>query len=182
MLCSSKFINPENFNRFPKFPHFRRLARLINHLMIFSFFIMTFDAVSQRAIAGSCTITSVVAMSFGSYDVFSNTPKEAIGSVTYRCTDLGSGLITVDLSKGNSSTYAIRTLRSGNEVLNYNLYLDAGHNTIWGDGTEGSSRYGPLNPANNSEVLLSIYGRIPPQQTNVKVGNYSDMITITISF
>lgn len=171
-----------NFNSPTQVINSGKLAIFIYTLIAFSSLSAAFDAVSQRAIAGSCTITNVVAMSFGSYDVFSNTPKEAIGSVTYRCTDLGSGLITVDLSKGNSSTYAVRTLLRGNEILNYNLYLDAGHNTIWGDGTEGSSRYGPLNPANNSEVLLSIYGRIPPQQTNVKVGNYSDMITITISF
>ncbi len=136
----------------------------------------------QKAIAGSCAITNTVGVSFGAYDVFSNTPTDAVGSVTYLCQDLGAGLITVDLSKGFSNTYNVRTLRSGGDNLNYNLYLDSGHNTIWGDGTEGSSRYGPLNPTNNSNIDLSIYGRIPARQTNTKVGNYSDTITVTINF
>ena len=136
----------------------------------------------QTAIAGSCTITNAVGVNFGSYDVFSNMPTDAVGYVTYRCIDLGTGLITIDLNKGNSNSYNSRTLKNSNETLNYNLYLDSGKNIIWGDGTEGSSRYGPLNPTNNSDVLLSIYGRIPARQTNAKVGNYSDTITITISF
>jgi spore coat protein U-like protein len=177
-----KFPNFESFNLPPKFPNSKGLAIFIYSLIAFCSLLTAFDAVSKTAIAGSCMITNIVAVSFGSYDVFSTSPTDAVGSVKYRCIDLGTGLITIDLNKGNSNNYNSRTLKSGNETLNYNLYLDSGKNIIWGDGTEGSSRYGPLNPTNNSDVVLSIYGRIPAQQTSTKVGNYSDTITITISF
>jgi spore coat protein U-like protein len=166
----------------PKSPNSEGLSTFIYSLIAFCSLLTIFDAVSKTAIAGSCTITNVVGVTFGSYDVFSNMPTDAVGNVTYRCIDLGTDLITIDLNKGNSNSYNSRTLKSGNDTLNYNLYLDSGKNIIWGDGTEGSNRYGPLNPTNNSDVMLSIYGRISARQISAKVGNYSDTITITIFF
>jgi len=166
----------------PKSPNSEGLSTFIYSLIAFCSLLTIFDAVSKTAIAGSCTITNVVGVTFGSYDVFSNMPTDAVGNVTYRCIDLGTDLITIDLNKGNSNSYNSRTLKSSDDALNYNLYLDSGKNIIWGNGTESSSHYGPLNPTNNSDVMVSIYGRIPAQQTRTKSGNYSDTITITIFF
>jgi spore coat protein U-like protein len=176
------YPNSESFNLPPKSANSGGLAIFIYSLIAFYSLLTTFDAVSKTAIAGSCGITNVTGVSFGSYDVFNASATDAVGSVTYRCIDVGTGLITIDLNKGNSNSYNSRTLKSGDDALNYNLYLDSGKNIIWGNGTESSSHYGPLNPTNNSDVMVSIYGRIPAQQTRTKSGNYSDTITITIFF
>ena len=85
--------------------------------------------------------------------------------------------ITIQLNQGNASSYNPRQLRSGPDSLNYNLYLDAAGQFIWGDTTGGTSAY-------TSTVLngnVTIYGRIPARQ-NVKVGTYTDTIVVTINF
>jgi len=95
------------------------LSIFIYSLIAFCFLLTAFDAVSKTAIAGSCGIINVAGVNFSSYDVFNASATDAVGSVTYRCIDLETGLITIDLNKGNSNSYNSRTLKSGNDTLNY---------------------------------------------------------------
>jgi spore coat protein U-like protein len=126
----------------------------------------------------SCTITAV-GVSFGTYNVFSASPLDSTGSVSYVCVGNNPGdRITIDLSRGGASTFARRMLK-GAEPLSYNLYLDAGHATVWGDGTTGSSRYGPVQPL--SSDTRTIFGRIPAGQ-DASAGAYSDTVIVTINF
>ena len=136
-------------------------------------------AVPREAI-GQCSFNSTVGVSFGAYRYFDLTPTDSTGSITYTCLNLLS-TITIDLSKSSAPTYVPRQMRQGTDTLDYNLYLDASRVSIWGDGTGGSSRYGPVTPPNGSPVTVTIYGRIPARQ-NVRVGNYTDTITATINF
>jgi spore coat protein U-like protein len=53
-------------------------------------------------------------------------------------------------------------VRAGVEALTYNLYLDAGATQIWGDGTGGTQQYGPINPLNNQNINVTIFGRFRP--------------------
>jgi len=106
-------------------------------------------------------------------------PQDTTGTVTYNCTGAmpTPTSITIQLNQGNASSYNPRQLRSGPDSLNYNLYLDAAGQFIWGDTTGGTSAY-------TSTVLngnVTIYGRIPARQ-NVKVGTYTDTIVVTINF
>jgi len=122
----------------------------------------------------SCTI-STTSVAFGSYSVFSSLPAESAGSVRYNCT---IGLfIAVELDTGSSGSYASRTLDSGSDTIDYNLYLDSGYSTVWGDGSGGTGRITHLISifANTRQV----YGRIPALQ-DVMVGDYSDSVTATI--
>lgn len=126
----------------------------------------------------SCTI-SAVGVSFGTYNVFSASPLDSTGSVSYACTGIKNpDRITIDLSRGGASTFARRMLK-GAETLSYNLHLDAGHATVWGDGTTGTSRYGPVPPLSND--TLTIFGRIPAGQ-DASAGAYSDTVIVTINF
>jgi spore coat protein U-like protein len=133
---------------------------------------------AQAAI--KCSVTTV-GVAFGLYDVFSSSPLLSAGSVTIRCLGLGTGIdpVSVALSTGGSGSFQPRTLFRGSDRLNYNLYLDAGHSQIWGDGTGGSLRYASVS--NNQPVTLTIFGRIPPGQ-DVTVGTYSDTIVVTVNF
>jgi spore coat protein U-like protein len=127
-----------------------------------------------------CTF-STVGVNFGNYNVFSAGALTANGTVTYRCLGVGGESITIDLSQGTAPSFNPRTMSQSGEVLNYNLYLDAAATQIWGNGTAGSQRYGPLVPPNNQTVNVTIFGRIPPGQ-DVTVGSYTDTIIATINF
>ncbi len=134
---------------------------------------------SAFAQAPSCTI-SVTSVAFGNYNVFTTTPDDSTGTITYRCNSNAAN-ISITLSDGSSTTFNPRTLRKGSEVLDYNLYRNAARTTIWGNGTGGTSIYTRTNPPNNSNVSLTVYGRIPAQQ-DVSAGNYTDTVSAVINF
>jgi spore coat protein U-like protein len=136
-------------------------------------------AVAARA--QSCSISTVSGVSFGSYDALNASPLDQTGSITYECDILFASTVTVDLSPGGSGTYSSREMQKGADSLQYNLYLDATRLLIWGDGTGGTSRFGPVSPVLGSPNTLTIYGRIPARQAS-PIGAYTDTVVATINF
>ena len=66
--------------------------------------------------------------------------------------------------------------------LNYNLFVDPGMSVAWGDGTAGTSTVTlPKVKKKQPPRVTTIYGRIPARQ-DVSVGNYSDRLTVTITW
>jgi spore coat protein U-like protein len=65
--------------------------------------------------------------------------------------------------------------------LDYNIYLDATHRTIWGQGLYGTDVYIENNPPNGTPVTVTAYGRIPPRQ-NPPPGQYVDVLTVRVLF
>ena len=149
------------------------LARLAGCATLFAF-------IPQYSLsAPSCAITSVTAVGFGAYDVFSGTPNNnGVGSLKIGCQGGGSRTFIVRLSTGQSHSYSPRVMRSGANALTYNLYTSAARNIVWGDGTGGSST---MAVNRNSTTTLSLFGQIPAGQ-DVAVGIYSDSITATVDF
>jgi spore coat protein U-like protein len=137
-------------------------------------------AVSARAL-GSCTFTVVTAVSFGSYDALNTNPLDQTGSVTFNCSLLALQTLTIDLSKGNSGTYASREMRKSGGTLLYNLYLDPTRTQIWGDATGGSVHFGPYLPLLGLDHTVTIYGRVPARQAS-PTGAYTDTVVATINF
>ena len=130
--------------------------------------------VTARAEA-NCTI-STTSVTFGTYDVFSATPRDANGTVQIDCTPRED--VQVTLSLGSSSVFNPRTLRSGSNILNYNLFRNAGRTQIWGDGSAGTSTFSGNNIRNTT---LTVFGRVPAAQ-DAAVGNYADTIVATVIF
>jgi spore coat protein U-like protein len=129
--------------------------------------------VSQSASAVTCSINST-GVAFGNYDVFSAQNLDGVGSIGVTC-DVSTAY-SIALSPGSGS-FASRSMASGANQLNYNLYTDAARTTVWGDGTSGTATVsGTAMTANHS-----VYGRIPSRQ-NMPVGSYSDNITLTLTF
>ena len=89
-------------------------------------------------------------------------------------------MITID--RGTANSFRPRQMEFGRSRLDYNLYLDAAGTTIWGDGTGGTSVYMNQNPPQDANVDVTIYGRIPALQRSVRVGAYSDTLTVQIQF
>jgi spore coat protein U-like protein len=130
----------------------------------------------------ACTI-STSGLVFGPYNVFNVSAVSSTGSVTYRCGLFEAifGTITVTLSTGQSGTYSPRTMRKGVEPLSYNLYLDAAATSIWGNGSGGTQMYSRTRPPYNTDVALTVYGRLPAGQ-DVTAGTYTDTVSVTINF
>jgi len=139
----------------------------------------------------SCGVSTAL-VTFGSYDVLAASPTTAAGNVQVSCTLLSGGIaqvvvFTVSLSSGNSGVFSSRTMAraGGGTALRYNLYDDSGMTQIWGDGTGGSQQQGGSITAALVGTPVSanypVYGKIPANQT-VAGGNYSDTITVSMSF
>ncbi|MCP3168262.1 Csu type fimbrial protein [Myxococcus qinghaiensis] len=130
----------------------------------------------------ACEIRAVVGPSFLNYTSLPPLPLDSTGSVTFRCTAVQTTPITIDLSEGSSGSYATRHLQGPSSTpLEYNLFLDATYLSIWGDGLSGTSRYGPVVPPLDEDITVTIYGRIPAQQS-VVAGAYSDTVVVTLNF
>lgn len=131
--------------------------------------------------AFNCTLPSVTGIPFGTYNVFSATRTTQTGSIQYQCKGSG-GVITIDLSPSPGGTYSTpRTMKSGSDILQYNLYPDVTNSQVWGNGTNGTYHYTATLSSGTHVLTLTVYGTIPAGQ-DVAVGSYTDTITVTISF
>ena len=136
----------------------------------------------------SCAV-SASGVAFGIYNPLSGTPQNSTGTVTVTCTLLSGGNTTVNLSAllsaGSSGNFVTRTLVSGTQKLNYNLYWSTAYQQVWGDGT-GGSFYGvasvPLTPGvPTQQVSGTMYGQVSAGQ-DVGPGSYLDTIVVTINY
>jgi spore coat protein U-like protein len=129
--------------------------------------------------AQSCA-ASASAVSFGVYDPRSAAPTLTTGTLVFRCT--GRVPITIRLHSASDRQGQGRHLTGRNSRLQYDLYLDAATTIPWGDGQRGTQYYSNSSPTANSNTTVTIYGKIPPGQTQAAAGIYQDTITIAIDF
>ena len=134
---------------------------------------------SKTSAAPSCTI-SATSVNFASYNVFNPSATDSAGTITINCNNSAHNIV-VTLSKGASATFNPRTMTKGAEALNYNLFLDAARSSVWGDGTGGTSTYTNSNPPNNTDIVITVYGRVSAGQ-DVTAGAYSDTVSAVINF
>jgi spore coat protein U-like protein len=88
---------------------------------------------------------------------------------------------TVSLSAG-SGTFAQRKMtQAPAATLAYNIYLDAGHSRIWGDGTGGTFVQEFSGLLSLLSTSYTAFGSIDPGQY-AAAGAYSDTIVVTLSF
>jgi len=130
-------------------------------------------AASATASAANCNV-SAIGVAFGTYNVFSSTPTDITGSVTVTCNRTTP--FTIALSTG-SGTYSSRSLKSGTNILSYNLFTDATRLTIWGDGSSGTQTVS----GSSTNATFTVYGRIAARQ-NAKIGSYTDTVTVTVTY
>jgi spore coat protein U-like protein len=144
---------------------------------------------SQRAAAAATCSLSVSGVNFGVYSTISPAPSVSTTQVTIQCTQQGQGATRVgweiSFSTGSSGSYTSRTLRSGANVLQYNLFNSAAYAQVYGNGGgatvtfSGSFTTNPPNPTRSQTTV--VYGRIPAQQ-DVLPGSYTDSITVTATY
>jgi spore coat protein U-like protein len=144
-----------------------------------------------RGAAASCLVctctTSATGVAFGAYDPTATGSLSSAGGVQVSCSQVGVMGVTVSytiaLSAGTSVSYVTRQMVFGTNKLGYNLYTDATHNTVWGNGA-GSSTVSDsyvLAPGPATARTYQVYGRIPAGE-NVLAGVYSDTIIVTVTY
>ena len=145
---------------------FSRFARLLAALAL---------ALAAQSAAAVCSI-GVPGVAFGAYDPRSPSATDGAGTLTFTgCT----AAYTITLSQGSSNSYAPRKMAAGLYRLDYNLYIDTGRNTVWGDGTAGTSIVSVSGAPDGA--AQTVYGRIPAAQ-NLGAGSYSDQVIVTVTF
>ena len=127
-----------------------------------------------------CSFSSVTDVGFGVYNVFDILPNSSgVGSISISCRGSGSEHgYDVTLSRGQSHSYTSRIMKSGANILNYNIYTSASRTIVWGDGTGGSHTQTAYK---NSTTTLDLFGQIPAGQ-DVANGIYIDNLIATVNF
>ena len=80
-----------------------------------------------------------------------------------------------------SATFATRKLLSatGTEVIDYSIYTDDTHTTVWGDGSAGTSTVSGTGVLGTKSH--TVYGRMPAGQS-ANQGIYADIINVTLTY
>ena len=129
-----------------------------------------------------CTVTATN-LGFGNYTPGSGAIA-ATSTVGVNCSN--STAYTVDLNVGSTSggTFAQRLLANGANTLQYNLYTNNTHTTIWGDTTGGTSDQSGTGAGLGTVQNFTVYGNLPDSATNQGAvpGVYTDTITVTVAY
>lgn len=140
------------------------------------------DSASTTIVAGSakinstCTV-SVLPIDFGT--IKSNSQNQQSTILTSTCTK--GTTFSIALSSGNSSDFSNRymNLSDNSDQLKYNIYFDAFYNNIIGDGNNNTVTIN--DTGTGADQSYTLFGKTPTGQY-VSPGNYSDLITATLSY
>jgi len=136
---------------------------------------------SSVVVISACTVSGST-LNFGNAlnPVNAGAAVDAISTLTVQCTATTPFSLSLNAgaNAGGSTDFTGRVLKSGSYSLPYQLYVDSGRTSIWGNGT-GSATYNSQGTGNPQSVL--IYGRLP-SLTGAPPGVYTDTVTVTISY
>ena len=129
----------------------------------------------SATVVDSCSITAGD-LSFGNYDPTEGGDVTATSTIDITCSN-GTGW-TLKLCEGSAGVFTTRTMEKGTDTLNYNLYNEATHTTVW-DNTVAGWVTGTGDGTAQSQT---VYGKIPSGQNTAVVGAYTDTITATVTY
>ncbi|OWQ86968.1 hypothetical protein CDN99_19925 [Roseateles aquatilis] len=133
-------------------------------------------------ITSSCNVSGST-LNFGSAidPLATGVPLDATSTLTVTCSNTTPYAVSLNAgaNAGGASNFTSRTMKSGSNTLGYQLYLDSGRTTVWGDGTASSST--KSSTGTGSAQSISVYGRIP-SLSGVVPGTYTDTVTVTITY
>ena len=141
---------------------------------------------NTATIAASCTLSATGFTN--TYDPVtanaSTSLKDTSASVTYTCTNGGTGaLIALDGGGHDtgSATVSIRHLAgtaNTTDLLAYNLYQESTYTTPWGYSTTAEL----AATEDGVQHIQTVYTEIPAGQSLLHVDTYTDTVTATITF
>lgn len=152
---------------------------------------------AQAGASLSCSFNnSPYTLNFGSYDPTSNTAATATITVSFTCTHIPNGgvSVTITADKGaNGTSVTARDMKQSSapgDLLPYTASQTAGTNSpSFGDGTGGSTIYSTTVPKSQDGVAITfkVYGNvnvaIPGGAGDVHADpNYTDSVNLTMTY
>ena len=126
-------------------------------------------------VADSCRVTATD-LDFGAYDPNAATDNEAISTITATCTEGTAYTLALDDgSNSGSATDTTRAMLGDGNYLDYELYSESGHTTVW------NATNTVANTAVAGANAHTVYGRILAGRY-VPAASYLDTITVTIGY
>ncbi len=152
-------------------------------------FLLAISVLGQQGHAAGITVSlcggSATGVAFGSYNPLNSVDTDSNGSITFGCLAAGVGTFTYTISvSATNGTVSGRQLKSGGNLISYNLFQDMNRTQIWGDGTSGTSVFSatvPVAVVGLFSNTYTVFGRIPALQ-NKPAGSYTDTVTVTFTF
>lgn len=117
-------------------------------------------------------------MAFGGYDLFSAFPLDSMGQLTVVCD--APTPVRISMGSGTLGRLNPRVMVQRGAELRYDLFLDAAHTIVWGDGSSGTVLYEATLPA-GATVTIPVFGRVFAGQ-RVPPGAYTDRIFVNVIF
>jgi spore coat protein U-like protein len=130
------------------------------------------------ATVGANCIVSAAPLDFGTYDPLvanATTPLDVSSTITVQCVKNTNYSVSLDL--GLHATGGNRFMSDGGTgTLQYELYSDSGHGTIWNTTSPVTGTAADLSP-----IDIPVYGRVPEGQ-DVVATSYTDTVSVTVNF
>ncbi len=130
-------------------------------------------------VTNACTI-SAGNLAFGDYVPTSVLATSGSATLQVTCTLGALASIALDQgaqpASGSTAVAPLRQMANGSERLAYSLYQDLTQLVPWGGGLAAQGYVGL-----GLQTNVTVYGRIAANQV-VSAGNFSDVVTATISF
>ena len=133
----------------------------------------------QAVINASCNVAATT-LNFGTYDPTSGTALSGSSTVNVFCTSGTPYTAALSVGTGGGS-FTTRTVASGGNTLNYNLYRDSARSQVWGDGTGSTFTVSGTGSGVLTANPLTVYGQMPTAQDQPP-GTYTSTITVTVTF
>jgi spore coat protein U-like protein len=159
-----------------------------------SLFALVLALAAAPAFAQTTCNGSNVSLAFGPYDVTSPTSFDTQAAMTVTCTrsNVPGGpqdpRVTITVGVGASQTSGSIQNRQlgragGGTVLNYNVYLDSGRLSVWGNSPGTDTATQTLNIPNKATrtATFTFYGRVFARQ-DVTPGFYNDSLLVTVNY
>lgn len=128
-------------------------------------------------VINSCTVAASP-MNFGGVTSIGGAPINTTSSIALTCTNGAS--YDVALDNGTHASGSQRNLANGAVTIPYNIYLDAGRTSAWGNTSGTNTVAGTAGVT--GVVALTAYGQIPASASSVTAGSYTDTVTVTVTF
>lgn len=129
-------------------------------------------------VLASCTV-SAGTLAFGNYTPTSGSPADSTSTIDVTCTNGTTYTVALDGGATENNVGARAMSDANAHTLSYEIYTDASHATMWGDGT--GSTITKSGMGSGALQAITAYGRVPASQF-AAAGNYADTVTVTVSY
>jgi len=139
---------------------------------------ITFPFTANATVPASCVIEIANNLNFGTVPGLINNNNDQTTSLSFTCTKTTPWKVSLD--DGLNVTGTTRRMRLGatSNYVQYELYSDSARSQRWGNTLDIDT---VNNTGTGSSQSLTVYGRVPAPQS-VPSGDYSDTVTVTITY